>query len=84
VIRLFWELIGKCAGLTMSMKEREADEIRIYATRGADGDRHECDGVRAVSIHTAIMPDLGACTEVKGTIVVDLALAHVTTDKAGH
>jgi hypothetical protein len=29
LLRLFWELIGKCAGLTMSMKEEEADEIWI-------------------------------------------------------
>jgi hypothetical protein len=27
--RLFWDLFGKCAGLTMSMEEEEAEEIRV-------------------------------------------------------
>ena len=39
--RMFWEVIGKCAGLAMSMTQEEADEVRISTTRGADGDRHE-------------------------------------------
>ena len=29
VIKLFWNLIGKCTGLTMSMEEEEDDEIRV-------------------------------------------------------
>ena len=82
MIRLFWERISKCAGVTMSLQE-ETDEVRIYQTRGADDDRHECDGIRAVSIHATIMPDLGACTEVEGTIGVYLALEHVTRLDAG-
>jgi hypothetical protein len=34
-------------------------------------------------MHATIMPDLGACTEVEGTIGVYLALAHVTRLDAG-
>ena len=34
-------------------------------------------------MHATIMPDLGACTEVEGTIGVYLALEHVTRLDAG-
>ncbi len=82
LIRLFRELIDKCAGLTMNMvEEEESDKLRRVETdRGDDGDRHECDGVRVVSIYTVIMTDLVAFTDVEVTIGVDLSLTCHTQD----